>query len=146
MVVRLPTGGGTHGVEYDAYEPGTLWLTTLKDQTVTQMRISDWTVLKTLPLPHVRAHGVVRVSDGLWVVHTADRLIVKLDLASGRVLNQIDVPKPNPEPHGLSIFNDGFLYCDATSGWVSILIFTWTVPIFCSPIYSLGRQTPSWRS
>jgi len=115
----LPTGGGTHGIEYDAHEPGTVWLTTLKDQTVTQMRISDWTVLKTLPLPHVRAHGVVRVPDGLWVVHTADRVIVKLDLTSGQVLDQINVPEPHPEPHGLSIFCDGFLYCDATSGWIA---------------------------
>ena len=40
----LPNGGGTHGIEYDNIEPGHLWLTTLKDQTLTKMRISDWSI------------------------------------------------------------------------------------------------------
>ena len=34
------------------------------------------------------------------------------------IMDRIDVPKENPEVHGLSIHPDGFLYCDATSGWV----------------------------
>ncbi len=114
----LPTGGGTHGVEFDAFEPGNLWLTTLKNQTITQMRISNWTPLKTLSLPYPRAHGIVRLKDGIWVVHTADRVIVKLDISSGKELARILVPAPYPEPHGLSICNDGLLYCDATSGWI----------------------------
>ena len=114
----LPGGGGTHGVEYDPYEAGTLWVTTLKSQTATQVRISDWSSLRSVPLPHRRAHGVVRVEDGIWVVHTADRVVVKLDIASGRELDRIEVPEPHPEPHGLSICEEGFLYCDATSGWV----------------------------
>ncbi len=115
----LPGGGGTHGVEYDPYEEGTLWLTTLKSQTLTQVRISDWSSLKVLPLPYGRAHGVVRVEDGIWVVHTGDRVIVKLDLEEGRELDRIEVPEPHPEPHGLSICEGGFLYCDATSGWIA---------------------------
>lgn len=116
----LPTGGGTHGVEYDAIEPGTLWLTTLKEQTITQMRIADWSVIRALKLPLPRAHGVVRMEeDSIWVVHTGDRVIVKLDLATNAELDRIVVPEPHPEPHGLSICNGGFLYCDATSGWVA---------------------------
>ena len=118
----LPTGGGTHGVEYDVIEPGTLWLTTLKEQTITQMRIDNWSVIRTLKLPLHRAHGVVRMEeDSIWVVHTGDRVIVKLDLATNAELDCIVVPEPHPEPHGLSICEDGFLYCDATSGWVSII-------------------------
>ena len=70
----LPTGGGTHGIEYDAIEPGTLWLTTLKEQTLTQMRIENWSVIRTLKLPLPRAHGVVRLEeDAIWVVHTGHR-------------------------------------------------------------------------
>lgn len=115
----LPGGGGTHGVEYDRYEAGTLWLTTLKSQTLTQVRISDWSTLKVLNLPYQRAHGVVRMVDGVWVVHTADRVIVKLDLDDGHELDRVVVPEPYPEPHGLSMYGDRFLYCDATSGWVA---------------------------
>ena len=115
----LPGGGGTHGLEYDSYETGTLWLTTLKDQTLTQVRISDWSVQRVIPLPYGRAHGVVRVGDGVWVVHTSERTIVKLDLHNGNELDRIEIPGLDPEPHGLSSFQAGFLYCDATSGWVT---------------------------
>ncbi len=114
----LPGGGGTHGLEYDRYEEGTLWLSTLKRQTLTQVRIADWSPLRTIPLPYTRAHGVVRVRDGIWVVHTADRVVVKLGLDGEGELDRIEVPVPHPQPHGLSVYETGFLYCDATSGWV----------------------------
>jgi hypothetical protein len=114
----LPGGGGLHGIEYDPYEEDTLWVTTLKDQTLTRMRISDWSIRRVIPLPYQRAHGVVRVEDGLWVVHTADRLILKLDLQDGQELVRLEVPEPNPEPHCLCRFGDDLLYCDASSGWV----------------------------
>lgn len=114
----LPGGGGTHGVEFDPLEDDTLWVTTLKDQTLTKMRISDWSIQHVIPLPLKRAHGVVRVPDGLWVVHTADHVIVKLDPADGTVLEQIELPRSEPQPHGLSLYGDDLLYCDATSGWV----------------------------
>ena len=115
----LPGGGGTHGLEYDSFESGTLWLTTLKSQTLTQVRISDWSVLRVIRLPYGRAHGVVRVEDGVWVVHTSDRTIVKLDVQSGNELDRIRIPDRYPEPHGLTRYPEGFLYCDATSGWVA---------------------------
>jgi sugar lactone lactonase YvrE len=115
----VPGGGGTHGIEFDRFDSGTLWLTTLKSQTVTQVRIDDWSIVKAFDLPYTRAHGVVRVEDGLWVVHTGDRVIVKLDLSSGEEIDRIEVPKPHPEPHGLALFGDAFLCCDATSGWIA---------------------------
>lgn len=115
----LPIGGGTHGLEIDPFEADTIWLTTLGEQTLTKMRISDWSVQHVLPLPYVRAHGVVRVEDGIWVVHTANRVIVKLDLKDGRVLEEINVPAPHPEPHCLSAWGKDFIYCDASSGWVA---------------------------
>ena len=115
----LPGGGGTHGVEVDRYEAGILWITTLKDQTLTKMRLADWSIQQVIPLPYKRAHGVVRVEDGVWVAHTGDRLLVKLDLTEGRELDRIDVPEPHPEPHGLSIYGKDLLFCDAASGWVA---------------------------
>ncbi|MEM7125258.1 MAG: hypothetical protein AAF702_02955 [Chloroflexota bacterium] len=114
----LPGSGGTHGLEYDSYENDIIWLTTLKSQTLSKVRISDWRVLHTINLPHERGHGVVRVSDGVWVVHTADRTIVKLDVETGSEMARIDVPMSEPEPHGLSIFDEYLLYCDATTGWI----------------------------
>ncbi len=114
----LPGGGGTHGLDFDPVDGGSLWLTTLKSQTLTRVRLADWSVQQTIPLPYGRAHGVVRVADGVWVVHTADRVIVKLDVEDGAELARIDVPAPHPEPHGLALYGDNLLYCDATSGWI----------------------------
>lgn len=120
----LPGGGGTHGIEFDPFLEDTLWLTTLKNQTLTRVRISDWSVQQVLELPHKRAHGVVRVPDGIWVVFTADRVIVKLDVESGAELDRIHVSEDYPEPHCLSLYpgttdQTRFIYCDATSGWIS---------------------------
>ncbi|NKB68837.1 MAG: hypothetical protein GKR89_17365 [Candidatus Latescibacteria bacterium] len=115
---KIPGEGGVHGIEYDHIEPGHLWVTTLRSQTLTKMRIDDWSVSHTIPLPHVRAHGVVRVRDGVWVVHTADRVVVKLAVEDGAELARIVVPESDPQPHGLCIYGDDLLYCDATSGWV----------------------------
>ncbi len=115
----IPDGGGTHGVEYDHYDEGHLWVQTLKNRVTHKMRIADWSIQQTLPLPYDRGHGTVRVADGLWVTHTSDRAIVKLDLESGAPMDEIQVPEDCPEPHGLSIYGDDFLYCDAASGWVA---------------------------
>ena len=114
----LPGGGGTHGVEIDSFEPGTIWLTTLREQTLTQVRTADWSIVHVIPLPHSHGHGVVRVEDGLWVVHKQDRKIVKLSPSDGAKLDEIEIGPEHPEPHGLSIFGENLLYCDATSGWI----------------------------
>lgn len=115
----LPGGGGTHGIEYDHFDEGHLWLTTLKSQTLTRVRISDWSIQQVIDLPYKRAHGVVRVEDGIWVVHTADRVIIKLALEDGSELDRIEIRPEYPEPHGLSAFGNDFLYCDATSGAIA---------------------------
>ncbi len=114
----VPGGGPTHGIEYDPFEDGYLWITILKAQTLGKVRIDDWTLQHVIPLPYERAHGVVRVEDGIWVVHTSRRVIVKLDVKSRTELDRITIPKSDPEPHGLSIFGKDLLYCDATSGWI----------------------------
>ncbi len=118
----MPGGGGVHGLEYDHLDPGHLWVTTLKEQTLTKVRIADWSVQHVIPLPYGRAHGVVRVEDGIWVVHTSERVIVKLSVEDGAELDRVKVAEEWPQPHGLSIYSEGFLYCDATSGWVAQIV------------------------
>jgi hypothetical protein len=114
----LPGGGGTHGLDIDKYQEGLIWLGTLRQKTMSLVRIADWEVIGTIPLTYERGHGVVRVEDGLWVAHTTDRVILKLDTSDGRELDRIDIPGYEPEPHGVSIYGDDLIYCDASSGWV----------------------------
>ncbi|MSP12300.1 MAG: hypothetical protein EXR62_05000 [Chloroflexi bacterium] len=115
----VPGGGGVHGIEIDPFEAGMLWITTLQEQTLTKVRTADWSIQHVIPLPYHRAHGVVREADGIWVVHTSDRVIVKLDVQDGRELARITVPDSEPQPHGLCRYGRDMLYCDATSGWVT---------------------------
>lgn len=114
----VPGGGGTHGLDYDPAEGGSLWLTTLRTNTLTRVRLADGAIRHTIPLPHGHAHGVVRVEDGIWVVHKMEWRIVKLDPESGAVLDRIEIPRDQPEVHGLSRDGENLLYCDATTGWI----------------------------
>ena len=117
---NIPGESGTHGIEYDSFEPGTLWIQELKAQKAHQVKVADWSILKTVELPYERGHGMIRVEDGLWVTHTGRRLIIKLDVDTSEEMDRIEVPDPHPEPHGLSkLTDDTWVYCDAASGWVT---------------------------
>ena len=115
----LPGGGGTHGIEYDRLEDNRLWLTTIHSETISQVSADDWSIVRSFPITlGGGTHGIVRVDDGMWVAHRTTRRIFKLDVDTGAELEVIHIPDSMPEPHGLSIFGDDLLYCDATTGWV----------------------------
>lgn len=115
----LPGGGGVHGIEWDE---GTLWLTTLKSKTLTRVDPADFRILHVIPVPLPRAHGLVREGEGIWCVHTSDRVIVKLDVRDGREMDRIALPAPYPEPHCLTARDGRLWYCDATSGEICRII------------------------
>ena len=115
---------GAHGIEYDRFEAGRLWIATPKSKTISQVRTADWSVVYTIPLAYGGAHGMVRLEDAIWAVVTTgvrigwDR-IVKLSLKDGKELDRIDIGESLPEPHGMSVYGEDLLYCSATSGWVA---------------------------
>ena len=115
---QLPGGGGTHGLDYDSYEPGTIWLSSLHEKTISQVVIEDWSVRRTVPLPYDGGHGMARVSDGLWMVFKQSRKICKLDLVDGKIMDTIDIGPEHPEPHGLTRLGTDLIYCDAMTGWI----------------------------
>ena len=116
----MPEEGGSHGIEFDNYETGTMWVST-KGNTMTQVKIEDRSVLRTLDLPHGRSHGVVRVEDGIWIAFTSDLVLIKFDVETNEEMDRIDIPESHPAPHGLSAYEGGFIYCDSSTGWIGVI-------------------------
>ena len=115
----MPHEGGTHGIEFDNYEAGTMWLAT--GGTMSQVKMEDRSVIRTIDMPYGRSHGVVRVEDGIWIAFTTDRILIKFDVDSGEEMERIEVPECHPAPHGVSIYPGGLIYCDSSTGWIGII-------------------------
>ena len=116
----MPEEGGTHGIEFDKYEAGTMWVST-KGNTMTQLKIEDRSVIRKLELPYRRSHGVVRVEDGVWIAFTSDLVIIKFDVETNAEMDRIDIPESHPAPHGMSAYDSGFIYCDSSTGWIGVI-------------------------
>ena len=116
----MPEEGGSHGIEFDNYETGTMWVST-KGNTMTQLKMEDRSVIRTLDLPHGRSHGVVRVEDGIWIAFTSNLVIIKFDVETNEEMDRIDIPESHPAPHGLSAYEGGFIYCDSSTGWIGVI-------------------------
>ena len=115
----LPGDGGTHGLAYDHVETGAIWLSTLHDKTLTEVHTSDWSIKKVIPLPYDGGHGMVRSEDdALWMVFKQSRIIAKLSIRDGAVLDEIQIGPEHPEPHGLTRVGNDLLYCDAMTAWI----------------------------
>lgn len=111
----MPGGGGVHGIEWSAKG---LWLTTLASQTLSLVDPQTWKVTRVIRVPYARAHGLACDADGIWCVHTANRVIVRLDTQNGSELDRIDVPANEFEPHGLTIVDGELWSCDAETGGI----------------------------
>lgn len=102
--------GGVHGVEW---AEGMLWVTRPGIKVILQVDPSDFSVVHQIPSPLPRSHGMVWLDGALWCVYTSDRVIVKQDPRDGRELERIEVPEPYPQPHGLTLWQGDFVFCDA---------------------------------
>ena len=106
----IPGGGGVHGLEYDE---GLLWVTCLKIQKLAQVNPKTFAIVHEIPLHLERAHGLAWDAPGIWVMHSTDRVIQKLDTKDGRILEVITLSKDDPDPHGMSMYKGHLYYCDA---------------------------------
>src|SRR5215467_3241738 len=106
----VPGGGGVHGLEF---AEGTLWVTSLKLQKLSQVDPKDFHVIHQIPVHLGRAHGLAWDPPGIWCMHSTDRVIHKLDARDGRILEQITLAKDDPDPHGMCMYNGHLYYCDA---------------------------------
>ncbi|MCW5979263.1 MAG: hypothetical protein KIT09_14405 [Bryobacteraceae bacterium] len=106
----VPGGGGVHGLEY---AEGKLWITSLKIGKLTQVDPADFRVVHQIPVQLSRAHGLAWDPPGIWCMFSNDRVIQKLDVRDGAVLDVITLSKDDPDPHGMCMHNGKLYYCDA---------------------------------
>lgn len=106
----VPGSGGVHGV---LFSEGTLWITTLKQQKLTQVNPKTFEIIRQIPCKLGRAHGLDIYKGFMWCMFSNDRQIHKMDMKDGTVLEIIQLGKDDPDPHGMCIYNGHLHYCDA---------------------------------
>ena len=116
---KLTGEGGVHGLEWVR---GRIWVTRPGACLLTLMDPRDFSLAKELKVPRQRLHGLAWDRDGLWAVHTADRVIAKYNVDTGEELDLIEVPEPHPAPHGFTIWKGGMWYCDADTAMVCRIV------------------------
>lgn len=104
---------GAHGLEI---RDGCLWMAVPPSATIYQVDLkNDFNVAHAIPAPGDRPHGIAWEASDLWCVETDHRAIYRLNTADGSILEKIDIPTEYPEPHGMTMWDGTFWYCDAGS-------------------------------
>ncbi len=114
-LVSYPSPGakltGAHGLEWRA---GTLWVANPPSATIYQIDPArGFSVIHTIPAPGNRPHGLAWDGDNLLCVETNHRAVHRLNPQTGEQLGKIELPEPNPEPHGMTLWEGYIYYCDA---------------------------------
>ena len=108
----MPGGGGVHGL---TWVENSLWMTTLKLQTLTRVDV-NFNILHTIPVTLGRAHGLAWDNGAIWSVFSDDIVIQKLDAKDGGILEAVQLAETDPEPHGMTRYQGSFYYCNAGVG------------------------------
>ena len=113
-----PSGG--HGVKW---VDGKYWMAVPFSQKIFLMEAETGKIVRSIPAPEIRTHGLALDKGMLWCVGSNDRAVYKMDPKDGKLLAKIMIPAADPAPHGLDIDKNGVLwYCDAASGWICKLV------------------------
>lgn len=107
---------GAHGLEW---RDGCLWIATPPAAMIYQVDVAnDFQVVHSFPAPGNRPHGLAWQGGDLWCVETNHRAFYRLDAKTGATLDKIELSDAAPEPHGMTIGDGHFWYCDATTSAV----------------------------
>jgi streptogramin lyase len=116
---RVTTPSGGHGVKWVA---GKYWMAVPASGKLFLMEPESGEIVRSIPAPGVRTHGLAWDRGFLWCVESDGRIIYKLDPKDGTPVARIQLPADAPEPHGLDIGDGVLWYCDASSGWICRLV------------------------
>ena len=116
-LAALPTpgdqSGGAHGLEW---QDGGIWVAVPGCPTSYRMDVGvSFAVSQTFPPPGDRPHGLAWHAGSLLCVETGRRAIYRLDPRDGRVVEKLEILRPFPEPHGMTLWDCSIWYCDTGS-------------------------------
>ena len=133
-------GGGSHG---GLWHEGKLWISSLRLRGNLRVDPETWQPEYMIPFyqsyPNwIRYHGIAIQDGTMWQVIGNDSTshrdykpgLVRHDLETGRVLEIVELVPGSSDPHGLAVYNEKLISCDAgihpgwpnndspTAGWI----------------------------
>ena len=108
-----PDGGGVHGLEWDN---GIIWVTAFNPKAIYKINSKNYQIEAKFLVDEDRLHGLARHDNGIWCAHTSSKKIIKYDINNGSIVEEIQLDKDDPYPHGMSIKNNKIWICDANFG------------------------------
>jgi hypothetical protein len=110
-----PSGG--HDVKWAGN--GTFWMAVPASGRIFLMQAETGHVIRSIPAPVLRTHGLAIDGNYLWSVASDYAQIQKIDSADGKIVGKIQLDKKaDPQVHGLEMRDGVLWYCDASKGWV----------------------------
>lgn len=132
-------GGGCHGA---LWHEGKLWIASLRLHGMLRLDPATWQPEYMIPFYEVpgrtRSHGIAWDNGSIWQVIGNDSNkfsdgwsgLLKYDVATGKVLEMVELAPGSADPHGLAVHDGKLISCDAgfhpgwpanespTSGWI----------------------------
>jgi sugar lactone lactonase YvrE len=109
-------GTGAHGIQTQA---GKLWMAVPPSRMIYRIDPKTWTVEHMFPTVGYRPHGVgIETPDArfLWESDTNMGAFFKRDMATGEVVDSIQLPEGSPFPHGMSVWQGSIYWTDDIGG------------------------------
>jgi hypothetical protein len=120
--VRADRGSPSGGHDVKWAGNGHYWMAVPASGRIFLMNGEAGTIVRSIPAPVLRTHGLAIDGEYLWSVASDYAQIQKLDQKDGRIVGKIQLDKANdPQVHGLEIRDGVLWYCDASKGWVCTL-------------------------
>jgi streptogramin lyase len=102
-------GTGAHGQEW---RDGKLWMAVPPSRMIYRIEPKTWVIEQQFATAGNRPHGIGWEGKYLWCTDSNLNAFFRHDIATGEIVEKIQLADSDPLPHGMSI-NDGVLwYCD----------------------------------
>jgi hypothetical protein len=113
----LPLASGGHGVKWAGNAQ--YWMAVPASGKLFLMNAEEGTIVRSIPAPTVRTHGIALDGEYIWCVGSDEAEIYKLQMSNGAIVAKIVLDKnTDPSIHGLDMKDGVLWYCDAGKSWI----------------------------